>query len=88
MLHRRDGFLWLHDAQHAAFVQERRSRRRTDWFPITGVGRNGQPIALQICSERDDGSADGLRITLLRVPGHTASVLPTQYAPLEGLVDA
>lgn len=70
------------DAQYDAFTQQRRSRPRTDWLPITAIGRNGQPIALQICSERDE-SPEGLRITVLRLPGPATSVLPTQYAPLE-----
>ena len=50
----------------------------------TGFGRNGQQVSLQICSERDDDADDGLRITVLRVPGHTTSAMPTVYAPLEG----
>lgn len=84
VLNRHDGFLWRHDRQHEAFVQDRRRHRRTAWHPITAVGRHGQTVALEICSERDDGSDDGLRITLLRVPGHASSALPTQYAPLDG----
>lgn len=84
VLNRHDGFLWRHDPQHEAFVQDRRQHRRTGWHPITGIGRDGQSIALEICSERDDGSDDGLRITLLRVPGRDATALPTQHAPLEG----
>lgn len=84
VLNRRDGFLWLHDEHHAAYSRDRRSRPRTSWHSITGMGRNGQPVGLQICSERDDAPDDGLRITVLRVPGHTTSMLPTVYAPLEG----
>lgn len=82
VLNQRDGFLWQRDAQYDAFTQQRRSRPRTDWLPITAIGRSGQPIALQICSERDE-SPEGLRITVLRLPGPPTSVLPTQYAPLE-----
>lgn len=84
VLSRRDGFLWLHDEAYAAFSQDRRAHRRTGWHSITGVGRNGQQVSLQICSERDDDADDGLRITVLRVPGHTTSAMPTVYAPLEG----
>ncbi len=84
VLNRQDGFLWRDDAQHQAFVRDRQRHRRTGWHPITGISRNGQSIALEICSERDGGPDDGLRITLLRVPGHATSALPTQHAPLEG----
>ena len=45
-------------------------------------------MALQICSERDDGPDDGLRITALRLPGAATSALPTFYAPLEEARDA
>jgi PAS domain S-box-containing protein len=84
VLNRRDGFLWLHDEAYAAFSRDRRTHLRTRWHAITGIGHNGQQIALQICSERDDAPDDGLRITVLRVPGHMTSAMPTVYAPLEG----
>lgn len=84
VLNRRDSFLWRHDDAYAAFSQDRRAHRRTGWHAITGIGRNGQHVNLQICSERDDGSDDGLRITVLRAPGFTSSAMPTVYAPLEG----
>lgn len=88
VINKRDGFLWLHDEQYKAFSHDRRAARRTDWHPITGIGRNGQHMALQICGERDDGPDDGLRITALRLPGATTSALPTFYAPLEEAPDA
>lgn len=82
VLNRRDGFLWQRDDDYLAFTRERRAHRRTGWHPITAQCRNGQLIDLQICSERDEGTDDGLRITVLRAPGRTNSVLPTVYAPL------
>ena len=88
VMNQRDGFLWVHDGRYSAFSHQRRSARRTEWLPITGIGRNGQHIDLQICSERDDGPDDGLRITALRLPGASTSALPTFYAPLEETGDA
>ena len=88
VMNKRDGFLWLHDEQYKAFSHDRRGARRTDWHPITGIGRNGQHIGLQICSERDEGPDDGLRITALRLPGASTRALPTLYAPLEAAGDA
>ena len=89
VLNRHDGFLWRHDRQHEAFVQDRRRHRRTAWHPITAVGRHGQTVAQEICSERDDGADDGLRITLLRVPGQATSALPTQsYAFVGALAES
>ncbi len=85
VLNQRDGFLWLRDAQYAAFSQDRRNSLRTDWHPITAIGRNGQHISLQICSEREEGIDEGLRITAIRVPGSTAGALPTVHAPLKGV---
>ena len=88
VMNKRDGFLWLHDERYKAFSHDRRGSRRTDWHPITGIGRNGQHIDLQICSERDEGPDDGLRITALRLPGTATSALPTMHVPLEVLRDA
>jgi len=88
VLNRRDGFLWQHDEDHRQFVLERRSTRRTGWLPVTALCRDGQALALQISSERDDDPNDGLVITAMRVPGSMAGTLPTMYAPLEGPADA
>lgn len=82
VMNKRDRFLWLDDERYAAYSQDRHGARRTDWHGITGIGHNGQHIELQICSERDEGSDDGLRITVLRLPGTAISALPTFYAPL------
>ena len=79
-----DGECPMRRSTDESFSQDRRAHRRTGWHSITGVGRNGQQVSLQICSERDDDADDGLRITVLRVPGHTTSAMPTVYAPLEG----
>ena len=88
VLNRRDGFLWQQDEDHRRFVLDRRVRRRTGWHPITARCRDGQTLALQISSERDDDPNDGLVITAMRVPGSLAGALPTMYAPLEGTPDA
>jgi PAS domain S-box-containing protein len=88
VLNRRDGFLWQQDEDHRRFVLDRRASRRTGWHPITALCRDGQALALQISSERDDDPNDGLVITAMRVPGSLAGALPTMYAPLEGTPDA
>jgi PAS domain S-box-containing protein len=80
---KRDGFLWARDALHDAFIQARRQSRRTDWCPVTLLCHNGQPLAVQVCSERDDDPQDGLAITALRVPGHERGGLATAFAGLE-----
>ncbi|QCB46147.1 PAS domain S-box protein [Hydrogenophaga sp. PAMC20947] len=69
VLNRRDAFLWLQDASHEAFVQNRRSQWRTGWQPITGLCANGQELPLMICSERDEDPDDSLVITVLRLRG-------------------
>lgn len=69
VLNRRDGFLWLQDARHDAFVHSRRSQWRTGWQPITCVCADGRHLALLICSERDEEPDDSLVITALRLQG-------------------
>lgn len=67
VLNRRDAFLWVQDARHEAFVQNRRSQWRTGWQPITGLCANGHELALLICSEQDEEPDDSLVITALRL---------------------
>lgn len=86
VLNRRDDFLWLHDEQYRNFA--RRSERRSGWHPVTAICRNGQQIALQVSSEQEVGSDDGLRITVVRVPGNAVGALPTEWATLDGSPDA
>ena len=88
VLNRRDGFLWQQDEHHRQFVLDRRATRRTGWHPITALCRDGQALALQISTERDDDPNDGLVITAMRVQGSTAGALPTMHAPLEGTPNA
>ncbi|MEZ5706540.1 MAG: PAS domain S-box protein [Burkholderiaceae bacterium] len=85
---RRDDFLWEHDEQYQAFFRRSRSARPVGWHPVTVICRNGQPLAMHIASEQDDGSDDGMRITAMRVPSHPISALPTEFAPLGGAADA
>jgi PAS domain S-box-containing protein len=70
LLGKRDGFLWLHDARQEAFSQQRRAVLRTDWHKVIGLCADGRQIPLEICSERDEDSADSLVITALRLPGN------------------
>lgn len=86
VVNRRDGFLWLHDEQYRAYA--RRGERRSGWFPITAICRNGQQIALQISSEQEVGADDGLRITAMRVPDNAVGALPTEWAGLDRIPDA
>lgn len=88
VVNRRDEFLWLHDEQYQAFLRKQRKSKQIGWHPITAICRNGQELALQISSEQDDGSDDGMRITALRMPSKEVSVLPTEFAPLDGDPDA
>lgn len=84
VLHRREGFLWLHDEDHRRFVRNRRATRRTDWQPITALCRNGERLVVQISSERDDDPEDSLMITALRVPGHMPGARPSARTPQQG----
>jgi PAS domain S-box-containing protein len=84
VMNRRDDFLWLKDEQHQAFFQRTREARPVGWHPITAICRNGQQLALQISSEQDRVSDDGMRITAMRLPCNAVSVLPTEFAPLVG----
>jgi PAS domain S-box-containing protein len=87
VLNRRESFLWQQDEDLKRFVRDRRATRRTGWYPITALCRDGRPLGLQISCERDDDPNDGLLITAMRIPGSTTGALPTVYAPLEAAPD-
>ncbi|GAA6140256.1 hypothetical protein NBRC116584_00740 [Hydrogenophaga sp. 5NK40-0174] len=66
LIDKRDGHLWLHDEQHAAYTAARRSRKRTGWMPVTLVTRDGRRIPLMVSSERDEDRDEGVVIGALR----------------------
>jgi PAS domain S-box-containing protein len=88
VLNRRESFLWQQDEDLKRFVRDRRATRRTGWYPITALCRDGRSLDLQISCERDDDPNDGLLITAMRDPGSTTGALPTAHAPLGVAPDA
>ncbi len=81
VIHRRDGFLWLHDEHHEVFSRERRANRRSGWWPVTAIGRGGHLMPIHICSQRDDDPDDGLVITAVRPMNVEAGEVANQAAP-------